>query len=329
MIIYIFLLILLLLLLLYRQYNSFENTNKPKFIIYFRREYYIPLMLYINIFKKTLEKNNYEYTYIDNIDNIDNIDLSNKDNMYFISFGLDIDSNIIDFLIKNNVNTIMINTEYYTLWNVSETINNLNDKVKLYVLDYSSINIINFKKNINIHSLPLLYDDHMVEIYDLNITNKIDLKNKDIDIFVYGFVSDRRLNIITKLEKKYNVICVNNIHDKKELFSYIERSKIILHIYQYDFNKTFDYYRMAFLLSNKIFTISEYPSGTDLTIEPNLIDFDKYLIVANYDDIESTVSKYLDNWNPEEINDIVNKQFDWFSKNKMEDNINEFIKILN
>ena len=86
---------------------------------------------------------------------------------------------------------------------------------------------------------------------------------------------------------------------------------------------------MTFLLSNKFFTISEYPSDADLTIEPNLIDFDKYLIVAHYDDIENTVSKYLDNWNPEEINDIVNKQFDWFSKNKMEDNINKFIEILN
>jgi hypothetical protein len=273
-----------------------------------------------------LEKNNYEYIYIDNIDNID---LSNKDNIYFLSFGLDMDSNIIDFLIKNNIKTIMINTEHYTLWNVSEIINNLNDKVKLYVLDYNSINIINFKKNINIYSIPLLYDNHIVETYNLNITDKINFKNKDIDIFVYGFISDRRLNIISKLEKKYNVLCINHVHDKKELFTYIERSKIILNIFQYDFNKAFDYYRMTFLLSNKFFTISEYPSDADLTIEPNLIDFDKYLIVAHYDDIENTVSKYLDNWNPEEINDIVNKQFDWFSKNKMEDNINKFIEILN
>jgi hypothetical protein len=314
--------IILLLLLLYKYYNNelFKNTNnKQKFIIYFRRKHYIPLLLYINIFKKVLEKNNYEYIYIDNINNIN---LSNKDNIYFLSFGLDMNSNVIKFLIKNNIKTIMINTEHYTLWNVSEIINNLNNKVKLYVLDYNSININNLKKNTNIYYSPLLYNKYLVNTYNLNITNKIEYINKEFDILIYGSINDRRLNIINKLKKKYNVLCINTIYnDFKELCNYINKSKIILNIFQHDFNKAFDYYRMTFLLSNKIFTISEYPSDIDLTIEPNLIDFDKYLIVAHYDNIESTVSKYLDTWNPEEINDIVNKQFNWFSKNKMEDNI--------
>ena len=86
---------------------------------------------------------------------------------------------------------------------------------------------------------------------------------------------------------------------------------------------------MTFLLSNKIFTISEYPSDIDLLIEPNLIDYDKYLILTSYDDTENTVSKYLDNWNSSEINNILDKQFEWFSKNKIENYINNFLEKLN
>ena len=85
---------------------------------------------------------------------------------------------------------------------------------------------------------------------------------------------------------------------------------------------------MTFLLSNKIFTISEYPSDINLSIESNLVDYDKYLVLTTYDDAENTVSKYLDNWNQEEINNILDKQFEWFSKNKMENYINNFFKEL-
>ena len=116
--------------------------------------------------------------------------------------------------------------------------------------------------------------------------------------------------------------------DFNELCNHIERSKIILNIHQMDFNQAFDYYRMAFLISNKIFTIYEYPKDINLDIEHNLIDYDKYLVLSTYDNFVNTVNKYLTNWNPTEINKILDNQYKWFSKYNMEDNIEKFINSL-
>jgi hypothetical protein len=100
-----------------------------------------------------------------------------------------------------------------------------------------------------------------------------------------------------------------------ELCNYIERSKIILDIHN-DFNQSFDYYRLSFLISNKIFIIYEQPQ-VYLDIEKNIIDYDKYLILSSYNNIVETVSKYLNNWNPSEINITVENQYNWFSKYKI------------
>jgi len=313
---YIIFFIIILLLFFFNFFELFEDVNDNKeFIIYFTREEYLPLYLFIHIFENILINNNYKVTKVKNIDQN-----TIKSNVYFIIFGIELNDSIMDFLIENKIKTIMINTEYYTLFNVMDKINKLHDKIDLYVLDSSTINIIKIKsliQNIKIIHLPLLYDEYLVEFYNSQIKNKIDYKDKDIDILIYGSMNERRLHIINQLRYKYNVVSLCSISlNFSELCNYIERSKIILDIHYYDFNRSFDYYRLSFLISNKIFTVYEEPE-VNLDIERNIIAYDKYLILSSYDNFADTVSKYLNNWNPSEINIIVENQYNWFSKNSV------------
>ena len=322
-----FLVLLLLLVLLsffYKEYFE-EVSNKPEFILYFTAKNHTPLNLYFGALEKILKTHNYNYKFIENIENIEL-----KDNTHFVVSIIDnINDDLMDFLIKNKVKTIIINTEHHATWNVINVCDKLNKDTKLYLLDYNSINIKDLKNKYNISYVPLLYDESLIETYNSHVPNKTELSNKDIDIFVYGnwSYSDRRNKLIESLSKKYNVTRVHTIKFD-ELCKYLDRSKIVLNVYQYDFNKPFDYYRMSFLLSNKIFTISEYPSDIDLSIEVAMEDYDKYLILSSYDDMENTVSKYLDNWNPEEINNILNNQIEWFSKKRMESYVLKLIENL-
>ena len=319
--------IILILILLFFNFNFFElfknlNNNKDC-IIYFTQEEYLPLYLFIQIFEKILINNNYKVTKVKNIDQ--NIIKNNN----FIIFGLELNESIMNFLIDNKIKTIMINTEYYTLWNVMDKINKLHEKIDFYVLDSSTINIIKIKTlipTLNIIHLPLLYDQYLTDFYNLQIKNKIDYKDKDIDILIYGSINERRSHILNQLSDKYNVVSLYSISiNFSELCNYIERSKIILDIHQNEFNKAFDYYRLSFLISNKIFTVYEEPE-VNLHIETNIIDYDKYLILTPYDKIVETVNNYLNNWNPSEINLIVKNQYEWFSKNSIFTNkVNNFL----
>jgi len=159
---YIIFFIIILLLFFFNFFELFEDVNDNKeFIIYFTREEYLPLYLFIHIFENILINNNYKVTKVKNIDQN-----TIKSNVYFIIFGIELNDSIMDFLIENKIKTIMINTEYYTLFNVMDKINKLHDKIDLYVLDSSTINIIKIKsliQNIKIIHLPLLNNKYLVE----------------------------------------------------------------------------------------------------------------------------------------------------------------------
>jgi hypothetical protein len=120
----------------------------------------------------------------------------------------------------------------------------------------------------------------------------------------------------------------NSDHNNSELTKLIENSKIILNIYYYEHNFIFDYYRLAYLIANNAFIINEYPRDIDLSIDKNLVDFDKYTVSIEYGKIIETVDKYMEIYksDPDQIEQIKKNQLEWFSKYKMED---EFIKIYN
>lgn len=260
------------------------------------------------------------------IDNNENINNYLNKNYIIITFSFNVyGTYLIDNLKKERV--ILINVDNYKHFKFIPLLNIINnEKLNFTIFDYNPINlkeISNIYKNIKIEYIPFIYNSYLEEHYNSIGSND---NNKDIDVLFYGGYNSRREFILEKLKAKYNlhiVYCdVSGIPDY-ELTKYIKRSKIVLNIYYYEHNKVFDYYRNSYLLANKALLISEYPDSIDLNIEKNLVNFDKYLIMAKYENLIDLVSYYLDNYNNIDINDIKEKQYKWFSNNKL-DNLIEY-----
>jgi glycosyltransferase involved in cell wall biosynthesis len=209
---------------------------------------------------------------------------------------------------------IMINTEPL---NVEYWENMLNNVIKnaLFIIDYSYGNE-NVYKNFNISNyfiLPIGYCELHEKIYN-NILSYVD---KDIDILFYGAITERRKNILTDITKFSNenninfIIRNNDLYDYNEKSKILSRSKIVITIASRDpeILKTNDMFRLSFLLSNKIFFITE-------KIGDNIIENDIFGDYIDYyttvDELKNKIIYYLNN--PEERDNKANKLYE-FSKN--------------
>ena len=292
-----------------------------------KQKNYLPFNLYINSLYSIL-KINFEFNIII-IDKIEEIINTNSNTILFL-FLYSFNDDIFNYINRNLITTILINTENYKNFNVTEKIEiMLSNNLNFYIFDYNPINIKYYKNtypNIKIYYIPLLYNIFLENYYNSNILKKINYNEKDIDIIFFGTINERRNNILQPLKEKYNILIISDIFllSHSELFNYIERSKIILNIYYYYDNFVFDYYRNSLLLSNKIFLISEYPHNIDLNIETNLEYIENNLILSNYENIINTVDNYLNNYNLDQINNILDNQYNWFKKFDMKDYILNF-----
>jgi hypothetical protein len=293
-------------------------------------KYYMPFLLYREVLKNTIQDNIFnDVEYIYNINDFYN---NNNTliimNLYCLNYTQGVD--VFDILEKSNSKVILINTEYYEHHNVKNIINKISNKdLKFFIFEYNIINYKYYKenyKNINIKFIPLLYNSYLEYYYNLNVNNKI-IYNKNIDIFFYGRLNERRENLLNILKKKYNVMIITNSSGEEmnqKICEMIKKSKIILNILYEDVNHIFDYYRNSFIISNKGLLISEYPNNIDFTLEPNLIDIENNLIVPKYENIIDTIDNYLSNYNNLEINKIIEKQYEWFKKNNQKEYIIDF-----
>ena len=84
----------------------------------------------------------------------------------------------------------------------------------------------------------------------------------------------------------------------------------------------FDYYRLAFLFSNKAFVITETPTVN--INEENLVGWEDVIIHGNLDSIENIVDKYIKS-DSAYINKIVEKQYSWFKRYPMENSIKNIL----
>jgi len=117
---------------------------------------------------------------------------------------------------------------------------------------------------------------------------KIDCK-KDIDFLFYGRINERRKKILDKLNLKYSVHTIET-KDYEALYNLINRSKIVLIINYYENSLEIDFYRLTFLLSNKIFVINEEFQKE----EKELFDkFEGKLICSKYDEYYENCEKYI------------------------------------
>ena len=274
----------------------------------------ITINSYYQIISKQITKN----VLIINNDMLNNY--LNK-NYIIITFSYNI-NNRLNLLKTEKV--ILINVDNYNHFKFEKLLTIINkEQLNFTIFDYNPINIkeINKKyKNIKIEYMPLLYNSYFEEHYNFQIDEHEN--NKDIDILFYGTSNPRRELILEKLKKKYNIhiifINITGNSSDKIICNYIKRSKIILNIFFYDYNKIFDYYRNSYLIANKALLISEYPDNIDFDIEKNLINIDKYLIMDKYENLVDLVSRYLDNYNNIDINNIIENQYKWFSNNKLD-----------
>jgi len=289
-------------------------------------KYYLPFILYrdcVNTIMNAYLSVSVEYIYDIN-------SFTNNSNTIIICSIYDININIINILSSFISKKIIFNTEYYKNCNTLDKLNKINNEnLNFFIFEYNILNIRYYKEiynNIKYYFLPLCYDIYLEQYYNSNINNKINFKHKDIDIFFYGSVNERRNHILNKLKNKYNVVIIQGstgLDENKEICNLIERSKIILNILHYDTNIIFDYYRNSFLIANKVFLISESANDLDYLIEDGLKELTDNLIMSKYENIIETIDQYY-NINENEYYNIINRQYESFKKYNMKDKIIDF-----
>lgn len=189
---------------------------------------------------------------------------------------------------------IMINTEPINLDYWNSTLKNVIQNA-LFIIDYSYGNE-NVYKSMNINNyfiLPIGYCELHEYIYNNSVLSPPEYK--DIDILFYGALTERRKNILDVIQKFTNenninlVIRNNNLYDYNEKSNILSRTKIVITISSREPNiiKTNDMFRLSFLLSNKIFFISE-------RIGDNIIENDIFgNYIEYYSEIEELKSKIM------------------------------------
>jgi hypothetical protein len=175
------------------------------------------------------------------------------------------------------------------------------------IWDYSIENI-EFLKSMGLKAthLPIGYHPKLEVIQPAAV--------KDIDVFFYGSMNERRRYIVDRMKRMMplrNIIQVFAVYGE-ERDKYIARSKIVLNIHYYE-SKVMEVVRLSYLLNNKCFVISE---------ESNINPYDALNIVAvPYNDLIKTCSHYLEH--PEEME---LKETDNYSKYKEGHSMPEFLR---
>lgn len=181
---------------------------------------------------------------------------------------------------------IVVQTENYKLSNnprlqTDEYLEFLNNA--LFVWDYTS----NFKLG-------------------YSLLNEIEFEeSKPIDILFYGSLNDRRINLLSKIDNCKILDPVDSNSWFPNLWNSIRNSKIVLSIHYYNPSNN-DMARLAPLLSNSVFTISERCNDENFN---NIED----MIIADYDDIPNLCKYYLKH--PEKRIEMKKRGYEYIIKN--------------
>jgi hypothetical protein len=122
--------------------------------------------------------------------------------------------------------------------------------------------------------------------FGYSLLNEIEFEeSKPIDVLFYGSLNDRRRNILSKIDNCKILDPTDTNSWFPNLWNSIRNSKIVLSINYYNSSNN-DMARIAPLLSNNIFTISEKCSDERVN---NIED----LIIVDYNDIPDVCKYYL------------------------------------
>jgi len=136
-----------------------------------------------------------------------------------------------------------------------------------------------------------------LETTNLETTNLETTKlDKEIDIFVYGILNKRRLDIINNLKNKYSnlkIIAREGIYGQ-ELLDIINKSRYVLNIHYNDISESIlEAERLSYLISINVNVISE--RSCDPLLDKLYEPYVKYVNISNMEelDIEKPVPKFF------------------------------------
>ena len=132
--------------------------------------------------------------------------------------------------------------------------------------------------------------------------------SKEIDVLFYGVLSERRKKILDQINCNKLVLHTSPPVVGADLWKHINNSKIVLNISCHDNRYEADWVRLAPLLSNRIFVISE-TVGDD-----KFNSLNQHLALCEYEYIPTLVKHFLNN----PLNRVIwaDKGFDYIRKNK-------------
>ena len=315
-------------------FDKFIKTiDKKIYINFFNVTNYLPFTLYFNslefIFKQN--PNTFDYKYINDISNINNYDSNSS--VYLILYVNYVDK-IKYYKFNNNIKIIFICADYIlNLEEKNEVLEYCKNNSNVYWWDYSYNNYKYFIDNSipiykNYFYIPLSYSNYLEDLYKSH-TNKLLFKDKPIDILFIGTTNSiRRQELLSSINNnnKYNFVILRDNYNLKEIINYIEKSKIVINIYNFENHKIFDYYRLALMYSNKTLVLNETPYHSN--DDTNLENYENNTIHFSYNSIIENIPKYL-NLNQIEYEELINKSYNFFKKNQMIDYVNNFFNKLN
>jgi tetratricopeptide (TPR) repeat protein len=164
------------------------------------------------------------------------------------------------------------------------------------VWDYSLANIEQLRQ-LGIHHVA-----HVPVGYVPEMTCISPAVERDIDVLFYGSLNERRQLILEALEEKGVTVKVLFEVYGAERDAYIARSKIVLNLHFYE-AKVFEIVRISYLLSNRVFVISERGCCPEEEAY-----FAEGLVFADYDHLVKTCIDYLQQ--PEQRDFIAQKGFE-------------------
>ena len=308
-------------------FDKFIKTiDKKIYINIFNVKYYLPFNLYFNSLESIFKENPniFDYKYINDLSNINCYDTNCT--VYLILY-VNYVNTIKNYKFNNNIKIIFICADpILKLEEKKDILEYCKNNSNLYWWDYNYNNYKYFiDNNINIHknyyNIPLLYSSYLEELYNSH-TNKVLFKDKSIDILFIGTTNSiRRQEFLNNISNnyKYNLVILRNNYNLNELINNIEKSKIVINIYNYEDNKVFDYYRLSLMYSNKTLILNEKPDNDDKIVA----NYENYTINLPYNSIIENIPKYI-NLNQNEYEELTNKSYNFFKKHKMKDYVNDF-----
>lgn len=166
-------------------------------------------------------------------------------------------------------------------------------KRAIQIWDYSLINYKNLKTMglSNLEYVPLQYMETL-DMFDTSIK-----KEKDIDVFFYGSMNERRQKIIEELQNLGLCVVSRNHVWAQERDDLIARSKIVLNVHYFE-SSLLETARLSYLLSNNCVVVSEV--SLDPVLDKSHNEFVKF---AQYDELSKTCQQLL--LDPEQYNQLV------------------------